>query len=51
VSFNHNDKQKWYYLVGHRVDEVTMLDIWDSAEDKCEHLWGKKISRAVLMAI
>lgn len=39
VTFGHSDKQKWYYLDGHRTDEVTLIKIWDNKNDvvgKCE---------------
>ncbi|KAL6788103.1 methyltransferase [Trichoderma camerunense] len=33
VTFGHSDKQKWYYLDGHRTDEVTLIKIWDNKND------------------
>lgn len=31
VTIEHADSQRWFYLAGHRTDEVTMLKIWDSS--------------------
>ncbi|CAD6569109.1 MAG: hypothetical protein ASARMPREDX12_002203 [Alectoria sarmentosa] len=33
VAFSYADDQKWYYLDGHGVDEVTMIKIWDNDEN------------------
>jgi len=33
MTFEYDEAQRWYYLRHHRVDEVTMIKIWDS--------WGK----------
>ncbi len=33
VCFSHAEGQKWYYLGGHRTDEITMIKIWDNNED------------------
>jgi hypothetical protein len=33
VTYTHNEKQKWYYLDKHAVDEFTMIKIWDSKTD------------------
>ncbi|KAI0176006.1 S-adenosyl-L-methionine-dependent methyltransferase [Hypoxylon sp. FL1284] len=30
ATFAHSEKQKWYYLSRHRIDEVTIIKIWDS---------------------
>ncbi|KAK7746485.1 hypothetical protein SLS53_002444 [Cytospora paraplurivora] len=30
VALEANDAQLWWYLHGHRIDEVTMIKIWDS---------------------
>lgn len=40
VAFAHGPNQQWYYLDKHRVDEVSILKIWDSwnngiANSKC----------------
>ncbi|KAI0419766.1 methyltransferase [Xylaria grammica] len=42
VTIEHNVNQKWWYLEGHRPDEVTLLKIWDSwghrgIADLCAH--------------
>ncbi|RWA08683.1 hypothetical protein EKO27_g6418 [Xylaria grammica] len=42
VTIEHNANQKWWYLEGHRPDEVTLLKIWDSwghhgIADLCAH--------------
>jgi hypothetical protein len=33
VTFTHNPDQHWYYLDKHRVDEVSIIKIWDSKDD------------------
>ena len=33
MAFSYAEGQKWYYLKAQRVDEVTMIKIWDSKED------------------
>ncbi|MCJ1380193.1 hypothetical protein MMC17_003296 [Xylographa soralifera] len=33
VTFTYASTQKWYYLDHHRMDEVTMIKIWDSKGD------------------
>ncbi|KAL5364133.1 hypothetical protein BJX96DRAFT_168046 [Aspergillus floccosus] len=41
VTFSYDEKQKWYYLDGHRTEEVTLIKIWDNKEDvdaKCKFL-------------
>lgn len=30
VSISHSTSQRWWYLGGHRPDEVTMIKIWDT---------------------
>ncbi|KAI1934187.1 hypothetical protein LOZ65_000100 [Ophidiomyces ophidiicola] len=40
VTFGYTDEQKWYYLDGHRTDEVTLIKIWDNSVDidaKCRN--------------
>ncbi|KAI0549793.1 hypothetical protein F4679DRAFT_545560 [Xylaria curta] len=34
VTVEHHPDQKWWYLEGHRSDEVTLLKIWDSCSDR-----------------
>ncbi|KAI0182487.1 hypothetical protein EV127DRAFT_488048 [Xylaria flabelliformis] len=34
VTIEHSPNQKWWYLGGHRSDEVTLLKIWDSWGDR-----------------
>ncbi|KAK5637664.1 hypothetical protein RRF57_013379 [Xylaria bambusicola] len=34
VTIEHHPNQKWWYLEGHRSDEVTLLKIWDSCSDR-----------------
>ena len=39
VAFTYAAGQKWYYLDGHGVDEVTMIKIWDNDKNvigKCK---------------
>jgi len=41
VAVCHQTDQKWWYLSGHRTDEVTMIKIWDNEEyisGKCEYV-------------
>ncbi|KAH8585424.1 hypothetical protein B0O99DRAFT_530918 [Bisporella sp. PMI_857] len=39
VTFEKSDEQKWWFLGGHEVDEVTVLKIWDSKNEGglCPH--------------
>ncbi|KAI0904878.1 hypothetical protein F4823DRAFT_633497 [Ustulina deusta] len=34
VTVEYSPKQRWWYLHGHRCDEVTLLKIWDSWGDR-----------------
>ncbi|KAI0390343.1 hypothetical protein F5Y17DRAFT_461881 [Xylariaceae sp. FL0594] len=34
VTIEHSPAQKWWYLGGHRSDEVTLLKVWDSWGDR-----------------
>ena len=48
LAFSHADDQQWYYLDGHRTDEVTMIKIWDNDDGlaakckKTEHWTNRK---------
>lgn len=33
VTFGYSKEQQWYYLDGHRTDEVTLIKIWDNKAD------------------
>ena len=49
MTFEYGDEQKWYYLKEHRVDEVTLVKIWDSADvgGKCKLLYSVPLVRLV----
>jgi len=44
VAFSYAEGQEWYYLDGHRREEVTMIKIWDNKED----VVGKREFLAIL---
>ena len=34
VTIEHSTGQRWWYLGGHKTNEVTLLKIWDSWGDR-----------------
>ena len=34
VTIEHSTGQRWWYLGGHKTNEVTLLNIWDSWGDR-----------------